>query len=65
MAGENEGGAGGGSVAAAVLQEGVLEGLSPLASRVALEAAAALPRGEPCLCHSLKSEQPPDRHLRV
>ena len=48
-----------------VLQEGVLEGLSPLASRVALEAAAALPRDEPCLCHSLKSEQPADRYLRV
>lgn len=48
-----------------LLQEGVLEGLSPVASRVALEAAARLPRSEECLCHSLKSEQPPERYQRI
>lgn len=48
-----------------VLQAGVLEGLSPIASRVALEAAARLPRGADCLCQSLKSEQPPARYDRV
>ena len=46
-------------------QAGVLEGLSPIASRVALEAAARLPRGADCLCQSLKSEQPPARYDRV
>jgi 5'-methylthioadenosine phosphorylase len=48
-----------------VLQEGVLEGLSPVASRVALEAAARLPRGTDCLCQSLKSEQPLERYMSV
>jgi 5'-methylthioadenosine phosphorylase len=47
-----------------ILQEGVLEGLSPIASRVALEAAARLPLGTECLCQSLKSGQPDDRYSR-
>jgi 5'-methylthioadenosine phosphorylase len=47
-----------------VLQEGVLEGLAPIASRVALEAAALLPIGEDCLCQSLKSAQPAERYER-
>ena len=47
-----------------VLQEGVLEDLSTLASRIALEAAARLPLVSECLCGSLKSEQPPERYLR-
>jgi 5'-methylthioadenosine phosphorylase len=47
------------------LQEGVLEGLSPVASRVALEAAAMLPRDMDCLCQSLKSEQPTERYTCV
>lgn len=48
-----------------LLQEGVLEGLSPIASRVALEAAAQLPLGTDCLCQSLKSAQPAERYDRV
>lgn len=48
-----------------VLQEGVLEGLSPIASRVMLQAAARLPIGSECLCQSLKSEQPADRYEKV
>ena len=47
-----------------VLQEGVLEGLLPIASRVALETAARLPLGAQCLCQLLKSEQPADRYLK-
>ena len=47
-----------------VLQEGVLEKLGPLASRVALEAAARLPLGVECLCRSLKSAQPEERYER-
>lgn len=48
-----------------VLQEGVLERLSPIASRVMLQAAARLPIGSECLCQSLKSEQPVDRYEKV
>jgi 5'-methylthioadenosine phosphorylase len=47
-----------------VLQEGVLEGLSHTASKVALLTAARLPRENDCLCHALKSEQPPERYQR-
>ena len=47
-----------------VLQEGVLESLSPTASRVALEALARLPLGADCLCQSLRSEQPRERYER-
>lgn len=47
-----------------ILQEGVLEGLSPIVSRIALEAAARLPLDADCLCQSLKSAQPADRHSR-
>lgn len=53
------------SAGISVLQEGVLEGLSPIASRIALEAAARLPRGTECLCQSLKSEQPMERYQNV
>lgn len=48
-----------------VLREGVLEGLSPVASRVALEAAARLPGGTECLCQSLRSGQPAERYESV
>jgi 5'-methylthioadenosine phosphorylase len=47
-----------------VLQEGVLEELSPIASHVMLQAAAKLPVATECLCHSLKSEQPGERYDR-
>lgn len=47
-----------------VLQDGVLETLSPLASRIALEAAARLPLDGGCLCQSLRTAQPPERHNR-
>jgi 5'-methylthioadenosine phosphorylase len=46
-----------------LLQEGVLPSLSMLASRVALETALGLPRGD-CDCHALKSPQPPERYDR-
>ncbi|WP_373504552.1 5'-methylthioadenosine phosphorylase [Aestuariivirga sp.] len=46
-----------------VLREGVLDGLSPLASRIALLAAARLPRAAECQCQGLKSPQPDERHL--
>jgi 5'-methylthioadenosine phosphorylase len=45
-----------------VLRDGVLDGLSPLASRIALLAAALLPRTEDCQCQGLKSPQPEERH---
>lgn len=48
-----------------LLQEGVLEGLSPIVSRVALEAAARLPLGHDCLCQCLKSAQPAARYDSV
>jgi 5'-methylthioadenosine phosphorylase len=47
-----------------LLQSGVLEKLSRITSRIALEAAAALPVGESCACHALLTPQPPERHAR-
>lgn len=44
------------------LREGVLDGLSPIASRVALETAMRLPRGDGCLCQQLKAPQPERRY---
>lgn len=47
-----------------LLRPGVLEGLSQVTSRIALETAAALPVAEPCQCHALLSPQPPERYAR-
>jgi 5'-methylthioadenosine phosphorylase len=45
----------------AVLREGMLEGLSQIASRIALEAAARFPGAASCQCRQLKSLQPESR----
>jgi 5'-methylthioadenosine phosphorylase len=47
-----------------LLQAGVLEDLSQITSRIALETAAALPIGDPCVCHALLTPQPPERYAR-
>ncbi len=44
-----------------VLREGVADNLAPLASRIALEAAARFPLIDTCQCRELKSAQPESR----
>lgn len=48
-----------------LLQAGVLEDLSQLASRIALEAAARFPLVADCLCSSMKSDQPAERYQSI
>lgn len=47
-----------------LLQPGVLEDLSQITSRIALETAAALPIEDACSCHALLTPQPPERYTR-
>ena len=45
-----------------VVNSTMLDDLSPIASRIALETAAQLPLGQACLCHGLKWPQPENRY---
>lgn len=47
-----------------LLRPGVLSSLSMVASRIALETAAALSTEQDCECHALLTPQPPERYSR-